>query len=91
MSRVFWTETAEAERGKAIEFIAHTNLEAALEQADEVDRQSQRLLRFPHLGRPGRKRHTRELSIARFRFVVTYRIMGEHIQILHFRHTSQKS
>ena len=90
MSRVIWTDTAEDARNKAIEFIARSNLDTALEQLDEIHRQTQRLLRFPNLGRPSRRRGLRDLSINRTRFVVSYRAIGDNIQILYFRHTSQR-
>ena len=90
MSRIIWAELAEAKRDRAIEFIARSNLDAALEQLDEIHNQTQRLLRFPNLGRPSRRKGLRDLSINRTRFVVSYRAIGENIQILYFRHTSQK-
>ena len=91
MSELFWTETAEEARNKALEFIARSNLDAALEQLDEINRQTERLLRFPNLGRPSRRKGLRDLSMNRTRFVVSYRAIGENIQILFIRHTSQKS
>ncbi len=90
MTKVFWTGDAMANRNAAIERIARDNIEAALDQLAEVMRQTERLARFHHLGRPGRKKGTRELSINRTRFVITYRIIGENIQVMYFRHTSQK-
>ena len=90
MSRVIWTDTAEDKRNRAIEFIARSNLYVALEQLDEIHSQTQRLLRFPDLGRPSRRKGLRDLSINRTRFIVSYRAIGDNIQILHFRHTSQK-
>ena len=91
MSRVFWTETAKEARDKALEFIARSNLDTALEQLDEIQSQAQRLLRFPNLGRPSRRKGLRDLSINRTRFVISYRVINDNIQILYFRHTSQKS
>ncbi len=91
MSEVFWTETAEEARNRALEFIARSNLDAALEQLDEIHDQTQRLLRFPGLGRPSRRKGLRDLSINRTRFVVSYRMIGGNIQILYFRHTSQRT
>ena len=90
MSRVIWSDTAEAKRDRAIEFIARSNLYVALEQLDEIHSQTQRLLRFPNLGRPSRRKGLRDLSINRTRFVVSYRAIGDNIQILYFRHTSQR-
>ena len=90
MSRVFWVETAEHARDQAIEYIAEHSLDAALAQYDEIHRQTQRLLKFPHLGRPSRVRDARELSINRTNFIVIYRIIGDHIQVVRFIHASQR-
>jgi len=91
MSRVIWMELAVEARDKAIEFLARSNLDAALEQLDEIHDQTQRLARFPHLGRPSRRKGLRDLTINRTRFVVSYRVIGDNIQILYFRHTSQRN
>ncbi len=90
MTKVFWTDGATAKRNAAIEHIARDNLETALKQLGQVMTQTERLVRFPQLGRPGQLKGTRELSITRTRFVVVYRIIGENIQIMRFLHTSQK-
>jgi toxin ParE1/3/4 len=91
MSGLYWTEDASAALNAALEHTARSSLRAALSQLAEVQKQTTRLLTHPHLGRPGRKKTTRDLSINRTPFVVTYRIIGDNIQILHFRHTAQKS
>lgn len=90
MSRIFWTEAAEDSRNAAIEYIAQSNLAAALNQFDEIEKQTDRLLKHPHLGRASRVQGARELSINRTNFVVVYRIVGDNIQVFRFRHTSQK-
>lgn len=90
MSRVFWVDTAEQARDTALEFIARQSLDSALAQFDEIERQTDRLVRHPYLGRPGKTPGTRDLTINRTYFVVTYRIVGDNIQVLRFRHTSQK-
>ena len=89
MSHVIWVDTAEADRDAAIEYIAEYSLDSALRQFDEITQQTERLLRFPELGRPGRRRGLRELSINRTSFVVTYRVLRTDIEIVMFRHTAQ--
>lgn len=71
MNDIFWTETAADDRDRALVFIAQTNLDPALEQSDEIDRQTERLLRFPGLGRPSRRKGLRDLPINRTRFVAS--------------------
>ena len=88
--QVYWVETAEIARNEALEYIARRSLDAALSQLEEIDRQTKRLVDFPHLGRPSRIKGARELSINRTNFIVVYRIIGHSIQIMRFLHTSQK-
>ncbi len=91
MSAIYWTEDARETRDAALEHTARSSIRAALNQLAEVQKQTTRLLTHPHLGRPGRKKNTRDLSINRTPFVVTYRIIGDNIQILHFRHTARRT
>jgi toxin ParE1/3/4 len=44
----------------------------------------------PHLGRPGRKRNTRELVIADLPFLIIYRLRGQAVEILRILHGAQK-
>jgi toxin ParE1/3/4 len=90
MSKVFWTEPAREVRDKAVEYIARNNLRAALTQLGEIQKQTERLLTYPHLGRPSRIRGARELSINRTSFLVVYRILGDNIHIFRFYHTSRR-
>jgi toxin ParE1/3/4 len=50
------------------------------------------LLQHPNLGRPGRRRGTRELVIGRTPFIVVYRVdmQAGKIEIIQFRHSAQK-
>jgi plasmid stabilization system protein ParE len=44
----------------------------------------------PGLGRPGRVPGTRELVVAKTRYVVPYRVRGETVEILRVFHTSRR-
>ncbi len=88
--QVYWVETAETARNEALEYIAHRSLDAALSQLEEIDRQTERLVDFPHLGRPSRIKGARDLSVNRTNFIVIYRIIGHNIQITRFLHAAQK-
>jgi plasmid stabilization system protein ParE len=48
------------------------------------------LAQQPGLGRPGRVPGTRELSIAKTRYIVPYRVRGETVEILCMFHTSRR-
>ncbi|MFG1378583.1 type II toxin-antitoxin system RelE/ParE family toxin [Xanthobacter autotrophicus] len=57
---------------------------AAIEAATE------RLLRFPHLGRPTDEADVRELHVARWPYLIYYLTAGEEIILLHVRHAAQR-
>jgi len=44
----------------------------------------------PGLGRPGRVPGTRELSVAKARYIVPYRVRGETVEVLCVFHTSRR-
>ena len=48
------------------------------------------LAQQPGLGRPGRVPGTRELIVAKTRYIVPYRVRGESVQILRVFHTSRR-
>jgi plasmid stabilization system protein ParE len=44
----------------------------------------------PGLGRPGRVPGTRELTVAKTRYIVPYRVRGETVEVLCVFHTSRQ-
>jgi len=44
----------------------------------------------PGLGRPGRVPGTRELIVAKTRYIVPYRVRGETVEILRIFHTARR-
>ena len=88
--QVVWTEPARLARASAIDYIAQDSPTAALNQLDEIEKQTDRLAEHPKLGRLGRVKGTRELVIARTPFLAVYRIQGELVQILRFLHGAQQ-
>lgn len=63
---------------------------AAVTQGDRIAEQIDMLLQHPQMGRPGRKKGTRELVISRTPFVVVYRIKAKRIELLRVLHGSQQ-
>jgi len=90
MSRVIWTDAADAARDLGIEHIARSNLTAALTQLDEITRQTERLIKFPYLGKPSKIKGARELLINRTQFKVVYTLLNGNIHIFRFYHTAQQ-
>lgn len=88
--RVEWTLRAGHDRRNLIDYIAQDSPTAALDQLDEIERQTDRLAEHPKLGRLGRVKGTRELVVNRTPFIAVYRIKGEAVQILRLLHGAQK-
>lgn len=84
-----WTPRAREQRSEAIEYIAQNNPVAALEQLDEIEKQTDTLLQHPEIGRKGRRQGTRELVISHTHFIVVYRIKAKRVEIVRLLHTSQ--
>lgn len=87
-----WLPRARAARQAAIEYIAQDSPRAALGQLDQIERQTDLLPSQPDMGRPGRKRGTRELVINRTPFILVYRVKprAKRIEIVHFLHGAQQ-
>jgi toxin ParE1/3/4 len=90
--KLFWLPRARADVSSAIAYIASEDPRVALEQLDEIERQTDRLIEYPELGRMGRRAGTRELSIVRTPFVLVYRLRPRlrRIEILRLLHSRQK-
>lgn len=85
-----WLPKAIANRVEQIAYIAQDNPLAAIAQGDRIAEQVNMLLEHPQMGRPGRKKGTRELVISRAPFVVVYRVSGTRIEVVRLLHGSQQ-
>ncbi|WP_025090842.1 type II toxin-antitoxin system RelE/ParE family toxin [Brucella intermedia] len=90
--KLVWLARARANRTDAIAYIAGKNPRAALDQLDEIERQTDMLMDYPDMGRVGRKRGTRELVVNRTPFIIVYRLRprAQRIEILHVLHGAQQ-
>jgi toxin ParE1/3/4 len=88
--KLIWLPKAIANRDAQIAYIAQDNPLAAVTQGDRIAEQIDILLQHPEMGRPGRKKGTRELVISRTPFVLVYRVNGDKIQIIRLLHSSQQ-
>lgn len=70
--------------------IADDNPAAAKRAALRVRVATERLAMFPLSGRLGEVAGTRELIVPGTPYIVTYRIMGEEVQILRVFHNAQQ-
>jgi toxin ParE1/3/4 len=85
-----WFKRAINDRDAQIDYIAQDNLLAAVSQGDRIEDQVDMLIDHPKMGRPGRKKDTRELVISRTPFIMVYRIKGQRIELLRLLHGSQQ-
>lgn len=88
--KLSWLPKAIANRDAQIVYIAKDNPLAAITQGDRIAEQIEVLLQHPEMGRPGRKKGTRELVISRTPFVVVYRVKGMLIEVIRLLHSSQQ-
>jgi addiction module RelE/StbE family toxin len=71
------------------EYIAHENSQAARRVINSIRQQTQSLIDYPDVGRPGRCEGTRELIINPYPYIVAYRIETDEVQVLAVVHTSR--
>ena len=85
-----WTEAALEARFAQLDFIALDKPIAAIDMDERIERQTERLLDHPNLGRKGRVKGTRELVITGSPFVAVYRVLGERVEIFRFLHGARQ-
>lgn len=88
--RVEWTISARQDLSSAHAYVAQDNPAAAGRQVELVLAAVLSLLRFPEIGRKGRRPATRELVATNTPYVTPYRIKGEVIEIIRVLHGKQR-
>lgn len=90
MKVIEWLPVAVTNRFEQLDYIAQDNPLAAISQDEQIEYQVDMLMQHPQMGRPGRKKGTRELVISRTPFIVVYRVKGTRIEIVRLLHSSQQ-
>jgi len=88
--RLVWTAAALRDLAAARAYITHDNPPAADNQINLILVAVTRLLRFPEIGRPGRRGGTRELVVNRTPYIAAYRVRAHDIEILRVLHARQR-
>lgn len=89
--RIRWTEPAARDLTNICDYTReHNGPEAARKLALRVYEAVGSLLKFPHIGRGGRKRDTRELVISGIPFLAVYRVRQDVIEVARILHGAQK-
>ena len=90
---VVWTGPAWQQYRMALDRLAEDQPQSALDQDAAITKAVARLGSYPRLGRPGRRRGTRELVVSGTPFIVVYRIQEQEanqIQVIRFLHGAQQ-
>ncbi len=87
--RIMWTHSARRDLMTHVDHLAARNPNAALQLEAAALQMIEGLIDFPHRGRPGRRKETRELLIPGLPYVVVYSISEDHILVLRLLHTEQ--
>jgi plasmid stabilization system protein ParE len=88
--RVRWLRKASRNLDDEATYIAADDTAAARLVVKRVLAAVAMLAKQPGLGRPGRVPGTRELIVAKTRYIVPYRVRGETIEVLRVFHTSRR-
>ena len=88
--RVRWLRTALRKLDEEASYIAADDPAAARLVVARVLEAVAQLADQPALGRPGRVPSTRELVVARTRYLVPYRVKRDAVEILRVFHTSRR-
>lgn len=88
-----WTDLASKDLDEIEIYIAKDNsVSVAIDVVLKIiDRTEMILMEYPHSGRPGRAKDTRELVIDNLPYLIVYRIQHiNEIQVLRVLHTAQQ-
>ena len=88
--RVRWLRKALRNLDDEAAYIATDDAAAARLVVKRVLDAVSSLAEQPGLGRPGRVPSTRELIVAKTRYIVPYRVQGDTVEILRVFHTSRR-
>ena len=87
---VVWSPRAISHLAHLRAYIARDNPTAAGRVATVVLTAVERVAELPNLGRPGRVSGTRELVVPGTRYVIPYRLRGDHLEIIAVFHGRQR-
>ncbi len=88
--QVKWLRTALRNLDEEATFIAADDPRAAQLVVERVLNAVEMLASQPALGRPGRVSGTRELVVAKTRYLIPYRVRGNVVEVLRVFHTSRR-
>jgi len=87
--KLVWSAFALADRREIYAYIEADDPRAAIMVDERIEAGVERLIDFPESGHPGRVDNTREISIARTRYIAAYQIAGDTVRILRVIHSAR--
>ena len=87
---VAWSLLARQDLEALRTYIAGDNPAAASRVARNISAATDRLARYPRLGRAGRQEGTRELVVPHTRYVVVYMLIEDRLEIVRVLHGAQR-
>jgi toxin ParE1/3/4 len=88
--KIVWTRRAVVELGLIADHVSIQSPGAALALCDNIRAAVNRLIEFPHSGRPGRVAETRELVISGTSYIAPYRLREGRVEILTIFHAARE-
>jgi toxin ParE1/3/4 len=88
--KIRWLAKAERDLLRQLDYVAERDPHIAAELADKVRIATSLLAEHPRLGRAGRVRGTRELTISRTPYIVVYRVYSSAVRIVRVLHGAQQ-
>ena len=87
---VVWLRKALLNLDEEAAYIAQDNPQAARQVVAQIVHAIELLGQRPGLGRPGRVPGTREVPVAKTRYLIPYRVHDQRVEILRVFHMSRK-
>jgi toxin ParE1/3/4 len=86
---VEWTPVARRDRRGQLDYMKHLNPAVAIDMADGIETAVAYIAAQPAMGRPGRKRGTREWRVSGTPYLLIYRLDEHSLVILRLLHGAQ--
>ncbi len=88
--KVVWTRPAIRDLEAIQTYIEFDDQRAATKVISHIFRAAIGLRKSPHIGRPGRVIHTRELVLVDVPYIVAYRVTAQIVEVLRVLHTARR-
>jgi toxin ParE1/3/4 len=87
---IVWTPPARSHLADLHDYVSESSTFGAIDQALAIAEAINTLSGFPEMGRPGRRRGTRELVVTGTPYIVAYRVRKGAIEILAIVHGARR-